>query len=340
MTLSAPPTRPALIGDIGGTNARFALVTPGEFVPREILTLPSAEYTGPVEAIRRYLSQIGLDTRTAPQEACLAFAGPTDTDRIELANSSWVFSHRELQQALGFERLKLINDFTAQALSVPHLKPDALVEIKPGEPRAHAPRLVIGPGTGLGIASLVPTPHAWLALASEGGHATFAPTDEREQNLLRHFHNRYGRVSVERLLCGQGLLDLYLAHCSLKGANPVYQTPPEVTAAAANGDLIARDTLLRFLKILGDVCGDAALTLGTRGGVYLCGGIVPRLLEWLPQSRFTQAFTAKGRMSHYTRAIRVQVITDPWSGLLGAAEALRNPEVLSGNPEVLSGEEP
>ena len=145
MTLSAAQARPALIGDIGGTNARFALVTPGEFMPREILTLPSAEYTGPVEAIRSYLSQVGLNTRTAPHEACLAFAGPTDTDRIELANSPWVFSHRELQQALGLERLKLINDFTAQALSVPHLKPDALVEIKPGEPRprsspGHRPR--------------------------------------------------------------------------------------------------------------------------------------------------------------------------------------------------------
>ena len=327
MTLSAPPTRAALIGDIGGTHARFALITPGEFVPQEVLTLPCAEYADPVEAIRHYLLQTGLDAETTPREACLAFAGPIDTDHIELSNSPWSFSHHELQTALGLERLKLINDFTAQALSLPHLKPDELVGIKPGESYAHAPRLVIGPGTGLGMASLVPTRHAWLALASEGGHATFAPTDEREQNLLRHFRNRYGRISVERILCGQGLLDLYLAHCSLKGSNPAYQSPTDVTTAAANGDTIARDALLRFLKILGDVCGDAALMLGARGGVYLCGGIMPRLLEWLPQSRFIQAFTAKGRMSDYTRAIPVQVVTAPWPGLLGAAEALRNTEV-------------
>src|SRR5690625_2890600 len=117
-------------------------------MPRDILALPSAEYADPVAAIRSYLGQVALNAQTAPQEACLAFAGPIDTDRIQLANSPWVFSHRELQQTLGFKRLKLINDFTAQALSVPHLKPDALIEIKPGEPRTHAPRLVIGPGTG------------------------------------------------------------------------------------------------------------------------------------------------------------------------------------------------
>ncbi len=145
---------------------------------------------------------------------------------------------------------------------------------------------------------------------------TFAPTDEREQNLLRYFRNRYGRISVERLLCGQGLLDLYAAHCSLKGAHPRYQAPAEVTEAARRDDPVARDTLLRFLKILGDVSGDAALTIGARGGVYLCGGILPRLLDWLPDSRFLEAFAAKGRMSDYTADIPVHVVTAPWTGLL------------------------
>lgn len=320
-------TRPALIGDIGGTNARFALVTPGEHAPRDSIALPCADYPGLVEAVRDYLARVGLDADTAPREACLAFACPTHTDRIQLSNNPWHFSRREVQAALGLTRLKVINDFIAQALSVSHLGADELVEIHPGMPQPAGPRLAIGPGTGLGMAGLIPTRHAWRPLGSEGGHATFAPTDEREQNLLRYFRHRYGRVSVERILCGQGLLDLYLAHCSLKGANPSCRTPPEVTAAAAGGDAIARDTLLRFLKILGDVCGDAALTLGARGGVYLCGGILPRLLEWLPQSRFVEAFTAKGRMSDYTRAIPVRVVSAPWPGLLGAAEALHNEEV-------------
>ncbi len=315
-------TRPALIGDIGGTNARFALVTPGKHRPRDILALHCADYPGLVEAVRDYLARVGLDADSAPREACLAFACPTHADRIQLSNNPWHFSRREVQAALGLKRLKVINDFIAQALSVAHLGADELVEIHPGSPPANGPRLAIGPGTGLGMAGLLPGRHAWLPLASEGGHATFAATDEREQDLLRYFRHRYGRVSRERVLCGQGLLDLYRAHCSLKGAGPIYQAPAEVTAAAAAGDAIARDTLLRFLKILGDVCGDAALTLGARGGVYLCGGIVPRLLAWLPQSRFIEAYTDKGRMSDYTRAIPVRVVTAPWPGLVGAAEAL------------------
>ncbi|PMR73206.1 glucokinase [Billgrantia endophytica] len=320
-------TRPALVGDIGGTNARFALVSPGAFEAHDVLTLPCADYPGVVEAARDYLDKAGRTKSDAPQEACLAFACPIDGDQVRMTNNHWAFSRREAQSALGLTRLKVINDFTAQALGVLHLRPDELMELQPGEPREHAMRLVIGPGTGLGVAGVFPGRRAWIPLPTEGGHATFAPTDEREQNLLRHFRNRYERVSVERVLCGQGLLELYLAHCSLKGAPPRYGSPADVTEAATSGDAIARDTLLRFLKILGDVCGDTALTMGARGGVYLCGGILPRLLDWLPQSRFREAFNAKGRMSRYTEAIPIQVVTAPWPGLLGAAEALHNEEV-------------
>ncbi|WP_046079249.1 glucokinase [Halomonas sp. HG01] len=320
-------TRPALIGDIGGTNARFALVTPGGFEPHDILSLPCADYPGLVEAIRDYLERVSATGDDAPREACLAFACPTHGERIKMTNNPWSFTRAEVKDALGLELFKPINDFTAQALGVPHVAEDELVEVQPGEAVPHAARLVIGPGTGLGVAGVFPGRHAWIPLPTEGGHVTFAPTDEREQNLLRHFRNRYGRISVERLLCGQGLLDLYLAHCSLKGANPACDSPAEVTEAAASGDAVARDTLLRFLKILGDVSGDAALTLGARGGVYLCGGILPRLLDWLPQSRFREAFADKGRMNGYNADIPVQVVTAPWTGLLGAAEALHNEEV-------------
>ncbi|GEK47166.1 glucokinase [Bisbaumannia pacifica] len=318
--------RPALIGDIGGTNARFALVTLGGFEPHDILSLPCADYSGLVEAVNDYLTRVGATGAQAPREACLAFACPIRGDRIKMTNNHWAFSRREAQQALGLTLFKVINDFTAQALGVPHVTESDLVEVQPGEALPHTARLVIGPGTGLGVAGLFPGRRAWIPLPTEGGHVTFAPTDEREQNLLRHFRNRYGRVSVERILCGQGLLDLYLAHCSLKGAPPRYANPAEVSEAAG-ADPVARDTLLRFLKILGDVCGDAALTMGARGGVYLCGGILPRLLEWLPRSRFREAFAAKGRMGDYTGAIPVQVVTAAWPGLLGAAEALHNPEV-------------
>ncbi|TLF48304.1 glucokinase [Halomonas urmiana] len=320
-------TRPALIGDIGGTNARFALVTPDTFAPHDIQSLPCEDYPGLVEAVRDYLARVGLTGDDAPREACLAFACPIRGDRVTMTNNHWAFSRQAVQESLGLSLFKAINDFTAQALGVPHVAADDLVDVQRGEPIPHAARLVIGPGTGLGVAGLFPGRQAWIPLPTEGGHVTFAPTDEREQNLLRHFRNRYGRVSVERILSGQGLLDLYLAHCSLKGAPPRLKSPAEVTEAAAGGDPVARDTLLRFLKILGDVCGDAALTMGARGGVALCGGILPRLLQWLPESRFLEAFTAKGRMGAYTGAIPVQVVTAPWTGLLGAAEALHNPEV-------------
>ncbi|MDR5904402.1 glucokinase [Franzmannia qiaohouensis] len=319
--------RPALIGDIGGTNARFALVTPGAFEPQHILSLPCADYAGLTEAVRDYLARVEHSGELAPREACLAFACPVHGERISMTNNHWDFAKQEVQAALDLSLFKTLNDFTAQALGVPHVGDDELISVTQGHADARATRLVIGPGTGLGVAGLVPGRQAWIPLPGEGGHVTFAPSDEREQNLLRYFRNRYGRVSVERILSGQGLADLYAAHCSLKGATPRYGTAAEVTAAADQGDAVAADTVKRFLKILGDVCGDAALTLGARGGVYLCGGIIPRLLDWLPRSRFAEAFADKGRMNPYNAEIPVRVVTAPWTGLLGAAEALHNQEV-------------
>ncbi|WP_346797814.1 glucokinase [Halomonas sp. Bachu 37] len=319
-------TRLALIGDIGGTNARFALVTPGEAEPRHVHTLPSADYPGPVEAARDYLALVGLNADDAPREACLAFACPVDGDRMSMTNGPWAFSRRAVQQTLGLSRFKAINDFTAQALGVTCLAPGDIIAVKPGKAKPDAVQLAFGPGTGLGVAGLFPGRH-WHLLPSEGGHVAFAATDAHEHGLLRHFQRRYDRVSVERILSGPGLLELYLAHCSLAGTPPRCAFPAEVTVAADEGDALARETLLRFLKILGDICGDAALTLGARGGVTLCGGILPRLRDWLPKSRFAVAFAAKGRMSAYTAAIPVRLAVSPWTGLLGAAAALRNPQI-------------
>lgn len=320
-------TRPALIGDIGGTNARFALVTPGECAPRNIRTLPCADYPTLVDAAHAYLHAIGHAADQAPHEACLAVACPVHGDKIRMTNNHWEFSRSTAQSQLGLGVFKIINDFTAQALGIPHVPVHELVAIGDGQACERSVRLVIGPGTGLGVAGVFPGLHAWIPLNTEGGHVTFAPTDAQEQALLPYFRSRYGRVSVERLLCGQGLLDLYHAHAGLAGTEAPYASPAEVTAAAGRGEPIAAETICRFLKILGDVCGDAALGLGARGGVYLCGGVLPRLLDWLPASDFRTAFTNKGRMHAYTAAIPTWVVTAPWTGLLGAAEALRNEEV-------------
>lgn len=320
--------RPALIGDIGGTNARLALVAPGEVTPHDILNLPCADYPGVVEAIQDYLARVGATGDNAPEEACLAFACPVHAERVKMTNNHWDFMKSDVQQALNLSLFKVINDFTAQALGVPHVGEDNLVEVQPGVAQSHSTRLVIGPGTGLGVAGVFPGQHAWIPLPTEGGHVTFAPTDTTERALLDVFLQRHQRVSVERILCGQGLLELYQAHCTLEGQAPHCETPAEVTQAANQGDALATATLLRFLKILGDVCGDATLTMGARGGVYLCGGILPRLLAWLPKCELRASFVNKGRMGAYNADIPVWIVTHPWTGLLGAAEALHNEEVF------------
>lgn len=169
--------RPTLIGDIGGTNARLALVTPGEVTPHDILNLPCADYPGVIEAIQDYLARVGATGDNAPQEACLAFACPVHAERVKMTNNHWDFMKSDVQQALNLSLFKVINDFTAQALGVPHVGEDNLVEVQPGEAQLHSTRLVIGPGTGLGVAGIFPGQHAWIPLPTEGGHVTFAPTD-------------------------------------------------------------------------------------------------------------------------------------------------------------------
>ncbi|MGQ7245878.1 glucokinase [Halomonas sp. V046] len=319
--------RPALIGDIGGTNARFALVVPGEVSPREIQTLPCADYPGVVDAARAYLEGVGASGDKAPKEACLAFACPVHGERVTMTNNHWDFTKTQAREALGLDLFKVVNDFMAQALGVPHVDEADLMTVQHGDDIGHATRLVIGPGTGLGVAGVFPARRAWIPLPTEGGHVSYAPTDAQELAIYERFHQRYGRVSVERVLCGQGLLDLYRILAEIEGHPAPAASPAEVTQAANRGDPLGRDTILRFLKILGDVAGDAALTMGARGGVYLCGGIVPRLIDWLPHSGFLNAFSAKGRMRPYNEAIAIHVVTAPWTGLLGAAEALHNEEV-------------
>ncbi len=317
----------ALIGDIGGTNARFALVKRGSFELNDILILRCADYPRLEDAIRDYLNRVGATGERAPREACLAFACPVHADEVCMTNNAWCFSKRQVKEAFGFSLFKVINDFTAQALGVPHLLADELIPVKAGTSEPHRARLVIGPGTGLGVAGLFPGQNNWIPLPTEGGHATFAPTDDRERELLGYFQEKYGRVSVERLLCGQGLLDLYRAHAALAGKASLYNSAADVTGAARAGDVLAEEVLLRFLKILGDACGDAALMIGAQGGIYLCGGILPRLVDWLQRSRFCEAFIHKGRMSAYNARIPVWVVNAPWTGLHGAAEALHNKEV-------------
>lgn len=333
------PRRFALVGDIGGTNARLALVQPGSHTLHDIQTLACADHVGLVDAIQTYYQSLGLTLEDQPTEACLAFACPVHNEHVRMTNNHWEFGKSDARAALSLERFKCINDFTAMALGVPYISANERIAIgadmTEGSGDDASPRLVIGPGTGLGVAGLVRGAHNWIPLATEGGHAGFAPTDDVEDGLLAIFRRKHGRVSVERLLCGQGMLEIYQALGELRGL----PTPLESTACVSRAaharhhqgqpdDPLAFDAVLRFMKILGNVAGDAALTLGARGGVYLCGGVLPRNLDLLTQSDFRRAFTDKNRMSRYNAAIPTWVVTAPWTGLLGAAEALHNEEVV------------
>lgn len=315
----------ALVGDIGGTNARFALVRRGQVKPEAVAVLPCRDYDNLDSAIVDYLHKAGIE---AVSEACLAVASPVRDTRVRMTNNHWSFDTEEVRQQFQWRAFKVINDFTAMALGVPHVSTDQLVHVCGGPGDSRRPRLVMGPGTGLGVSGLVPITNGWVPLMTEGGHVDFAPVDDVEMAILGILKARFGRVSVERILCGQGLLNLYQAHAEIQGLPAPLDGPEKITAAAVgHADPLARQSLRHFCEILGRVAGNAALTLGSTGGVYLCGGILPRFLEFFLESPFRNGFEDKGRMRPLMESTPVYVVTESYTGLLGAAEALANPEV-------------
>ncbi|WP_409525402.1 glucokinase [Nitrincola sp. MINF-07-Sa-05] len=317
-------SRYSLVADVGGTNARFALVAEGSRDLEQVQTLACADYENLDAACLEYFRQTGVSGIT---RASLAFACPVQVETIRMTNNHWVFTRDMLRSRLGLEQLELLNDFTAMALGMLEVRPDELQDVGAGQGLEGAPRLVIGPGTGLGVSALVPSggqDNRWIALATEGGHVSFAPTDEVEVEVWRRLKQQFGRVSVERILCGQGLVNLYRALAQYH-QQPFDEslTPADITAAGLAGNDLAAETLQRFCRILGEQAGDAVLTLGARGGVYLCGGILPRMADFLQQSAFREGFEAKGRFEGYLREVPVWLCTAKHPGLLGAAAALR-----------------
>jgi len=315
----------SLVGDIGGTNARFALVAQGDVRPREIEVLACRDYENLDCAVVDYLQRVGVEE---VGQACLAVASPVRGTQVRMTNNHWRFDTEEVRRQFAWSAFKVINDFTAMALGVPHVPEANLVHVcgGPGDPRR--PRLVMGPGTGLGVSGLVPIRNGWVPLMTEGGHVDYAPTDDLEMQVLQILRARFGRVSVERILCGQGLLNLYQALAEIRDLPAPLDAPEKITAAAvANEDPLARESLRHFCEILGRTAGNGVLTLGSLGGVYLCGGILPRILDFFLESPFRSGFEDKGRMRPLLESTPVYVVTEPYTGLLGAAEALGNPEV-------------
>lgn len=316
----------ALVADIGGSNARFGWVPPGAQEVQHVRTLPVAAHAGPVEAVRVYLQGLAAalgPAYQAPRRAAFAVAATAVGDAVDFTNSPWSFSRAGVQAQLGLEVLLILNDFEALALSLPRLRASQL-RAHGALPRPAGTLAVIGPGTGLGVAGVVQTRQGWLALPGEGGHATLAPADDFESALLAHVRRDHAHVSAERLLSGIGLPLLHRAVAEVEGVvAPALGTEAIVEAGVAGGDALALRTLDVFGALLGGFAGNVALTLGARGGVYIGGGIVPRLGErFFFASRFRERFEAKGRFRAYLEGIPTALITDTLAALGGAALAI------------------
>lgn len=320
-----PDARTArVLGDVGGTNARFAWQD-GDGAPlRDIATIPTADHPTLAAALAHYLH--GLE-RAAPPWCAIGIANAITGDRIQMTNSHWSFSIDAVRRELGFERFVVINDFTALALAIPDLPKEDLRQLGGGAVVAGAPIALIGPGTGLGVSGLVPStqPGRWVALQGEGGHVTLAASTAREAAVLALLREHFGHASAERAVSGQGLEALHDALCTLDGiANATALPAAEISQRALTStDPQCVEALDLFCAFLGNVAGNLALTLGARGGVYIGGGIVPRLGEAFMRSRFRRCFEDKGRFESYLAPIPVFVINASTSpALLGAARAL------------------
>ncbi|HEY7872629.1 MAG TPA: glucokinase [Rudaea sp.] len=317
----------ALIGDIGGTNARFALTDPAVAQPQFLdqQTLSGADFPSLGDAARHYLAQTGVN----PKRAALAIASPIEGDDITLTNRDWSFNRGALRQELGLVDLRLLNDFAAIAWAAPHLAERDRLPIHGAlSVPPKGPVTLIGAGTGLGVALLTGSAEqGWHIVPTEGGHTTFAPTDAVEREIAAWLATRHGRVSNERLLSGHGLSNI---DACLRGIEPIAapaaqigsRRSKDIVDLALAGEPDAVRALARFCRIYGAVAGDAALQHGANT-VMIAGGVVLNFLDFFRTSQFMDAFTAKGRHASYMMHTAVQVITHPHPGLLGAAVALR-----------------
>ena len=310
-----------LLADIGGTNARFALESSAGLIDIEVLACAAYPTLG--EAMRAYLGNArgrGLAVETV-RHAAIAIANPVEGDAVRMTNHHWSFSIEALRCEQDLSTLLVVNDFAALAMALPHLAPEQRQRIGGGIELANRPIGLIGPGTGLGVSGVVPavTPAGtrWIALAGEGGHVSFSPASRDEVAILEALWGEYGHVSAERLLSGMGL---ELIHWARTGKR---MGAPDITGAAlAGSSLDCAGTVETFCAILGSVAGNVALTLGATGGMYIGGGIVPRLGSLFTQSAFRARFEDKGRLSPYLARIPTYLITEQYPALRGVSAML------------------
>ncbi|SHF88952.1 glucokinase [Microbulbifer donghaiensis] len=318
----------SIVADIGGTNARFAIARPvaGGYKLESLKVVDCKRFDGFEAALQHWLE--GLD-QPRPEKVCIAAAGPLEKTamggRVYMTNLGWTITTESLRKEFAFPRLELINDFAALALSLPRLSEDDYQVLRDAPRTPDAAMAVLGPGTGLGVAGLAVDNGRYHVLAGEGGHANLAAATERELDLLRILIKTRQPVFNEWVLSGSGLVNLYRAVCELNGRQPEDLTPPDVSARGLEGsDPMCRETLLDFLNFLGSAAGDAALYLGARGGVFLGGGILPRIAELLPESEFEQRFLNKGRVETWMETVPLYALNAGYQALIGAAAHLES----------------
>jgi glucokinase len=318
-TRSAYADGPRLLADIGATHARFALeAAPG--VLRSVAVLHCDDFSGIVPLLHAYLAQ---HAGVRINHAAFALANPISGDLIRMTNRDWQFSTDAVRRALGLSTLLIVNDFTALAMALPGFKPDDLLQVGGGAPQAHAVAGVLGPGTGLGVSGVIPTIDGFVTLGSEGGHMNFAPADEREFAILQYAWREWPHVSNERLISGPGLELIHRALAERNGvAAPARSAADIVSAALERKDALCLEVLECFAGMLGGAAANLAVTLGAFGGIFIGGGIVPRIAEWFASAPFRARFEAKGRFTDYLAQIPTYVIMCPNPALFGVAAIL------------------
>jgi len=325
MSTGRPDRSPRLIADIGGTNARFALLNGDDVDDEQVLACD--DYPTLVAAVDHYLEQVNAKSGPRrPKEAAMAIAGPITGDHIRMTNHVWQFSAAETRRQLGLSRLIFLNDFTALAMALRHLPPKELEPIGGGRPVLGATIALLGPGTGLGVSGLVPAGEHWIPLQGEGGHVTLAVMNEREIAVLAQLRQRFSHVSAERVLSGPGLVNLYDGICAVEGIVPDVVTPKDVTERALSGSCrLSLETVSMFCALLGTMSGNLVLTLGAVGGLYIGGGIVPQLGDFFRNSAFRDRFEDKGRYADYLADVPIYVIRTPLPAFIGLARSFVDP---------------
>lgn len=302
------------VADVGGTNIRLAQLENGTLCHIKKYLCSSYKTIGAV--IGAYIAEFPDVDFTA---GCLGVACPVNGDVISMTNNDWQFSISQLQAELGLDWLGVINDFTAVAYAVTVLSNQQTEQVGQGHVNDLGNIAVFGPGTGLGVKHLTHTSQGWLALDGEGGHVDFAPVDEVDIAIWKFLTDELGHASAEEVLSGRGLVHIYQAIAKYKGLLAPLDEPADITERALDGSCaLSVATLSQFCKILGSFAGNLALNLGTRGGVYIGGGIAPRFTNFIKQSDFRARFEAKGRFRDYVAGIPTFIITEPDHGLIGA----------------------